>query len=1072
VEGKVFGKRWGYRGTYANQVQAIAIKTLGNNWMPSLWGARVVGFAFHIYDRLPAQWQVFLDATTVLTYEGFGHEFTLIGGGNYRLSGPLYVEDYHVPFTLYLPNGRKIIFHPIDSEPSIRGRVKQIVGRNGVTEDFEYVDGKLVRVSQTVDGITAALEMSYGSEGFAVTLKNGTQVMSEVEYEFYDGTTAQGNLGDLKRVTNSVWENGDLQTTGESYYTYYKWHDWSPGSCPGLLKIRLETEGLSRLAHDGGNPVTATEEVLRNYADQVLSYDERGRVIAEVIGGGPEGERPYASYTYLFDYYERESASTEDFDSYNIWKVRTTVTKPDGSIEIAYSNFCGQMMFMIYTDSTGEERWYRGWRYNDTGGMVLAAKSSAVEGYDEANDHLFTLRAHAGLVYRYVTTFQSGIPSKITRTWVSQGERQPESNWIKLRERQYITRTGEEGFAQDVIVGEIVFQSSSGDLEPSTTMHDFAWHSGTYAISSKTTALPVITTGQNGSGTSAQRQEIFDIQGLLIWGRDERGFLTCYRYDPVTGALTQMIEDVNTSVSGLPSGKPTGWTTPSGGGLHLITDYENDVQGRPTQELGPVHPIGTENVRRASWTVYKDVQEAGNYVSYRYEGSGYAKWNAGAGHYDYTLINPVTVTRMDGAGRLTDEITAIRDSTIGRLGAGDSFGQSSWVKWRSIGYTLAGKKMWERVYVDIPPSGSGTSGVDYHETKYGYDAAGRVNRSVTPGGTITRTVYNARGWEVSTWIGTNDIGASDSNPEGSGGTNNMVKVTEKIYDMETAGGDGNVTQIRQYTGASELRTTNYGYDFRNRRISADGELDLYVSYSYDNADRLLQIDRLNTSASGTLLGRQKRKYDNQGRYYKWEIYAVNSSGTAGNALAQSLWYDPSGNLLKERTFNGQGYTKSAYDGVGRLTLQYGACGVADGTYAQAGNVSDDYVLQQTEYFYDSAGNMTFQRVRERNHDATGTGSLHGPSGTQPCARVSYAASYPDALGRILATADYGTGGGTAPTRPATIPASSDTCLVSLSHYNERGENDSNTDSLGIVTLQEYDAAGQLLKTIENYVEEP
>jgi YD repeat-containing protein len=63
-------------------------------------------------------------------------------------------------------------------------------------------------------------------------------------------------------------------------------------------------------------------------------------------------------------------------------------------------------------------------------------------------------------------------------------------------------------------------------------------------------------------------------------------------------------------------------------------------------------------------------------------------------------------------------------------------------------------------------------------------------------------------------------------------------------------------------------------------------------------------------------------------------------------------------------------------------------------------------------------------------------------------------------------------GGTAPTRPATIPASSDTCLVSLSHYNERGENETNTDPLGTVTWQGYDASGQLVKTIENYVVEP
>ena len=50
----------------------------------------------------------------------------------------------------------------------------------------------------------------------------------------------------------------------------------------------------------------------------------------------------------------------------------------------------------------------------------------------------------------------------------------------------------------------------------------------------------------------------------------------------------------------------------------------------------------------------------------------------------------------------------------------------------------------------------GTINVNYYATYYGYDADGNQDRVQSPAGTITRTVYDGQGREVSTWIGTND----------------------------------------------------------------------------------------------------------------------------------------------------------------------------------------------------------------------------------------------------------------------------------------------------------------------------
>ncbi len=83
----------------------------------------------------------------------------------------------------------------------------------------------------------------------------------------------------------------------------------------------------------------------------------------------------------------------------------------------------------------------------------------------------------------------------------------------------------------------------------------------------------------------------------------------------------------------------------------------------------------------------------------------------------------------------------------------------------------------------------------------------RQNRVVSPGGTITRTVMDARDLVVSTWVGTNDAGATWLDPTGGGAPgNNMVVVTENEYDNGMAGGHGNMTQLTQHV-RSRFRPT-------------------------------------------------------------------------------------------------------------------------------------------------------------------------------------------------------------------------------------------------------------------------
>ena len=49
------------------------------------------------------------------------------------------------------------------------------------------------------------------------------------------------------------------------------------------------------------------------------------------------------------------------------------------------------------------------------------------------------------------------------------------------------------------------------------------------------------------------------------------------------------------------------------------------------------------------------------------------------------------------------------------------------------------------VYHTIPGSGDGSFGTNYDETTYGHDFMGRQNMVTSPGGTISRTVFDTRG---------------------------------------------------------------------------------------------------------------------------------------------------------------------------------------------------------------------------------------------------------------------------------------------------------------------------------------
>ncbi|MDP1797697.1 MAG: hypothetical protein Q8K78_09460, partial [Planctomycetaceae bacterium] len=346
----------------------------------------------------------------------------------------------------------------------------------------------------------------------------------------------------------------------------------------------------------------------------------------------------------------------------------------------------------------------------------------------------------------------------------------------------------------------------------------------------------------------------------------------------------------------------------------------------------------------------------------------------------------------------------------------------------------------------------------------------------------------------STWIGTNDNGATTTDPSGGGASgNNMKIVTANVFDNGNDGGDGYLTQHTQYVTASETRVTTFCYDFRGRRIATDGEIDFFQCDTYDNLNRVVKSERNDTTGPcgcssssssssssggtvGNLIARSETKYDARGRVFQSIRYGVDpATGIVNNALVDNTWYDASGHVLATVPAGSSLFSKTEYDSLGRTIIQssgYNPNSDADTPLGDGSpdSIDDDVLLEQSFSIYDGASNVIQSAQKQRYHNAAANqlGALQNPSST-PKARVTYAAMYPDAVGRTQASASYGTNGGSSLSRSSTIPARSDTVLVSSQNYDSAGNMIAIIDPAGMKTCLEYDDAGRETAKILNCI---
>ncbi len=867
-------------------------------------------------------------------------------------------------FTFTYPDGRKWQFRDFDQYEHPLGALYKSSSPGGQTATASYdEDDRLTQLEQTDGTTTESYQYAYDANDRiqSVTLVRGGTNIQKVEYAYYDGEENYGSLGDLKSSTRWEYIDDDWVERDVRYYRYY-----TSGEGNGFkhaMKYVLGPRAYQRMVDDGYNdPTSATNAQVADYADNYFEYDANQRADKAVAAGGTR--------TYTFAYTTQEPANTD----YNNWRTKSVETRPDGSTMTIYTNHVGQALLRELVK--GDDGWTEYFVYGETGypgeGKLVehwtpAAVDSYVDNGGTNNDEIVVTSTgegeeygHLGLIH--VTDYYGenpspaagastagGVEGYVRYQKVKEGDSGTE---IKISETKYFSRS--DGTMTIYPVAEqTVYQSdASGGGDPATTTFSYSWYSDTHQIQERTVESPVVAAAHNGPGgeTGATRKEYFDSYGNLTWSKDERGRVTYHDYETTTGARERTIEDVDSDQSsGL--NPPSGYAGNSDG-LHLVSDFETDSLARTTRSLGPAHDIGGVSVRTADWTVYDDVNHEVR------SARGYQTVSTEA----FSLVNPVSIVKNDADGRTLESIEAVWDGTVAEFLAADydDFPQTGFVRWTTRQYenTLL---TFTRQYHNIPASGAGLSDVNYAETSYGHDSMGRQNMQETPGGTITRTVFDCRGNPTEVYVGTDDTGASDIDPTNNHAPpNNMVLVTELAYDGAGGsggcgscdGGNGNLTQSTLHVDgdADHDRATDHTYDWRNRRTTTqttDGTTVYITKNTHDNLDRATQVDRYHTStASGNLVARAKTYYDKLSRPYKTERVPV-VDGTPGAALATNYWYDAAGNKTTlEDPLERQ--TTWEYDPLNRVKKE--TLPDPDGEGAE--------LAPWTVYIYDEAGNLT------------------------------------------------------------------------------------------------------------------
>jgi YD repeat-containing protein len=653
-----------------------------------------------------------------LTYDGTADQ--------YVLTTPQGVTFRFESFSTSLPTAEQGQFA---SRTDAYGNLTQVVDRNS--------DGQITEVQRgggaegagaTESWLYTYLPSTDANAGLldSVTLRRGAScgapwtTVREVTYSYYGSSDANGNLGDLE--SSSVWDAGD-NLLGTDYYRYYTADTYDGDTQIGYahgLKYYLSAQSFDRM--------TGAASYVATYADDHFQYNSDHRVSVEDVQGQGCSACSGGIGHYTFAYTDSSNTAGP-----NSWARETVEGLPDGNENIVYSNAYGEPMLVVFHDTTANQKWINLYQYDSSDRCVLAASPAAVGGYSPGSADLSPTLT-TGLIttfdYYSLTTATSTAAGGVAGAWKGVSiQRGPSGTPIRQLDLAYYQITSTlSGVAANPLASSTVYRNDNG-TGAETTKYCYSFYSGTAQVKTYTISDPIIGASQNGPGTADREIGVADQYNRLIWVKDRGGFLNQFQYDDATGAMTSQTLDVNTSLTGTYTGLPSGWSTPTGGGLNLTTTQTVDDIGRATEITTPAGNI--------TYLVYHNST---------HEVRIYAGWNATT----HLPTGPTQVVRGDRGHSYVETLTMSATPTYNST-------TNAPTGWESIGglqtlsrqhFNEAGQADKSDAYFNLAgvtystAFGLGTAGTNFYETDYGYDDRGRPDRTQTPNGTITRMVYD------------------------------------------------------------------------------------------------------------------------------------------------------------------------------------------------------------------------------------------------------------------------------------------------------------------------------------------
>ncbi len=430
------GMSWGHHRTYSNRLSTDYDYGNGYNWVVAAWPYMLDqpgGTVVVVFDPRESYWFDLVDGLYV---------------ARHGQSQGLVYDTANSLFKLTFPDGRLFEFRDLASETSHAGRLSRVVAPSGaVTEVTAYTSAEQIAEVQrsSTSGSTLTVESylySYLTSGDleSVTLRRRVgsgdwENVARACYTYYASGDTHGSAADLKTAVHqlpdgSSWIDGDVY-----YYRYYL--SGETGGLIHMLKYVVRPRAYAALAADSrvSDPLTASDAIVAEYADSYFEYNSSWRVTREVVEGG--------SREYLFSYTDGTHA-----DGYSDWKRKTQETLPDGSRNVVYTNYRGQVLLKEFQPADGDSH-VEFHQYDARGRLTLSADSSSIASYVDnagtgANELAVTYRTESatrslGLVklYEYYATTdleQGAVAGYPSYDKIQKG---PDGTAIKLHKYEY-----------------------------------------------------------------------------------------------------------------------------------------------------------------------------------------------------------------------------------------------------------------------------------------------------------------------------------------------------------------------------------------------------------------------------------------------------------------------------------------------------------------------------------------------------------------------------------------------------------------------------------------------------------